>query len=542
MVKSNKPTNSLQRGDPFIWVGGAALALILLAVVLLLGVVVANGAGAFWPAKLTQLDLRDGSRVLGEVTRRQAATPHSAERLQIRVGNRDMYGADFRWIDAKEIKAESFPAAAVQIERQEYGPFIGFLNAGDRLRTGARPPHLGNTLSWQELGRELEQVKRDARPAAALQKTMNGISRRAESARLEMQRLMYRGVAESAPEYVAALAAREHYMKECSLLSEQKAKLLTELRKQVVVLEDAGGKVKELPLPDVVRACQPNSMTVTAKVGFYLEKLWELLASEPREANTEGGLLPAIIGTVMMVFLMSIFAFPLGVMTAVYLREYAKDGWMVRGVRIAVNNLAGIPSIVYGIFGLGFFVYGVGAGIDQLFFPERLPTPTWGTGGILWESLTLSLLTVPVVIVATEEALCAIPPGVRQASLALGATPLQTLMRVLLPMASPGILTGFILAMARAAGEVAPLMMTGVVKLAPSLPLDGTFPFVHLDCKFMHLGFHIYDVGFQSPNVEAARPMVFMTTLLLLVIVLLLSGTAIWLRNRMRKRYAGGAF
>jgi phosphate transport system permease protein len=230
------------------------------------------------------------------------------------------------------------------------------------------------------------------------------------------------------------------------------------------------------------------------------------------------------------------------VVAAIYLREYAKEGVLVRLVRIAVNNLAGIPSIVYGIFGLGFFVYGIGASIDQLFFPERLPTPTFGTGGILWASLTLALLTVPVVIVATEEALGAIPAGIREGSLSLGATKFQTLMRTLLPMASPGIMTGLILAMARAAGEVAPLMITGVVKLAPALPLDGNFPYLHLDRKFMHLGFHIYDIGFQSPNVEAAKPMVFVTTLLLVLIVVLMSSVAIVLRNRMKKRYTYGSF
>jgi phosphate transport system permease protein len=171
-----------------------------------------------------------------------------------------------------------------------------------------------------------------------------------------------------------------------------------------------------------------------------------------------------------------------------------------------------------------------------------LPTPTYGTGGILWASLTLALLTVPVVIVATEEALAAIPRGLREASLSLGATKFQTLLRVLLPMATPGIITGFVLAMARAAGEVAPLMITGVVKLAPSLPIDGQFPYIHLERKFMHLGFHIYDVGFQSPNVEAAKPMVFITTLLLLSIVVLLCLTAIILRNNMQKRYATKTF
>ena len=210
-------------------------------------------------------------------------------------------------------------------------------------------------------------------------------------------------------------------------------------------------------------------------------------------------------------------------------------------MRIAVNNLAGVPSIVFGVFGLGFFVYFVGGTIDRLFFPEALPTPTYGTGGILWASLTLALLTVPVVIVATEEALAAVPRSMREASLAMGATKFQTILRVVLPAAAPGILTGLILAMARAAGEVAPLMMTGVVKLAPELPMDGFFPFFHLDRKFMHLGFHIYDVGFQSPNVEAAKPMVYTTTVFLLIIVVLLNLTAITVRNHLREKYKTSA-
>jgi phosphate transport system permease protein len=244
----------------------------------------------------------------------------------------------------------------------------------------------------------------------------------------------------------------------------------------------------------------------------------------------------------MMVILMSIVAVPFGVLAALYLREYARQGPLVRTVRIAVNNLAGVPSIVFGVFGLGFFVYFVGGTIDRLFFPELLPTPTFGTGGILWAALTLGLLTVPVVIVASEEALAAVPRSVREASLATGATKFQTIMRVVLPAAAPGVLTGLILAMARGAGEVAPLMLTGAVKLAPDLPLDTLFPFAHFERKFMHLGYHIYDVGFQSPNVEAAKPMVYATTLLLLLIVVMLNITAIVVRNRLRKRYQTGAF
>ena len=216
-----------------------------------------------------------------------------------------------------------------------------------------------------------------------------------------------------------------------------------------------------------------------------------------------------------------------------------QEGTVVRLVRIAVNNLAGVPSIVFGVFGLGFFVYFIGGSLDELFYPEALPSPTFGTPGLVWASLTLALLTVPVVVVSTEEGLTRIPRSLREGSLALGATKAETLFRVILPMASPSILTGVILAIARAAGEVAPLMLVGVVKLAPTLPLDGNFPFIHLERKFMHLGFHIYDVGFQSPNVEAARPLVFATALLLVLIIVVLNLTAIMLRNRLEQRYRG---
>jgi len=240
---------------------------------------------------------------------------------------------------------------------------------------------------------------------------------------------------------------------------------------------------------------------------------------------------------VMMVIIMAIIVTPFGVVAAVYLHEYARQGPLTRLIRIAVNNLAGVPSIVYGVFGLGFFVYFLGARIDQFFFPESLPRPTFGTPGLLWASLTLALLTVPVVIVATEEGLSRVPIAIREGSLALGATKFETLWLTVLPMTASAMMTGLILAVARAAGEVAPLMLVGVVKLAPSLPLDGDSPYLHLDRKFMHLGFHIYDVGFQSPNVEAARPLVYSTALLLVVIILILNLAAIRLRNRLREKY-----
>ena len=234
---------------------------------------------------------------------------------------------------------------------------------------------------------------------------------------------------------------------------------------------------------------------------------------------------------------MTVIVTPLGVVAAVYLHEYAGKNMMTKLIRIAVINLAGVPSIVYGVFGLGFFVYMVGGSLDQIFYPESLPNPVFGSPGVLWSALTLAILTLPVVIVSTEEGLSRIPSAVRHGSLALGATKAETLWRIILPMASPAIMTGLILAIARAAGEVAPLMLVGAVKLAPTLPMDGNFPYVHVERKFMHLGFHIFDVGFQSPNVEAARPLVYATSFLLVTVIVGLNLTAISIRNHLREKY-----
>jgi phosphate transport system permease protein len=246
-----------------------------------------------------------------------------------------------------------------------------------------------------------------------------------------------------------------------------------------------------------------------------------------------------------MTLVMAILVVPFGVLAALYLREYAAQGWLVSIVRIAVNNLAGVPSIVFGVFGLGFFCYVVGASIDELLFAEKLPNPTYGKGGLVWASFTLALLTLPVVIVATEEALSAVPRSMREGSYACGATKWQTIQRIVLPRAMPGVMTGMILAIARGAGEVAPLMLVGAVKLAPELVVDTSTaaPFVHLhpERSFMHLGFHIYDLGFQSQNSEAAKPMVYTTTLLLITLIVTLNVMAIWVRGRLKKRYLAGS-
>ena len=532
-------------GDPFIWLTGGALAVCLLMVAGLVLLVMAGGLGFFWPSPIVRLTLTDHKVVLGQVTQREAIPQPGAPpmtprkyRIQVKQGNRDLYGADFLWVDEDQIAAQETPRDAILIERREWGNLYGTIQevkeAGSRVAQG---PQAG----WPALQARLPVATRAAEEILRIEKKEIGaINYAQEQIRLRLRRLEIRGITGSSEvdrlrQEMAAWQAR---------YKDQEAALakLKQSQTASVVVSAPGDKEKDLPLAQIVRAYLPNTMGPLAKAAFYATKVWEFVANNPRESNTEGGVFPAVFGTVMMVMIMSLVVTPLGVLAAFYLREYAKQGAFVSAVRIAVNNLAGVPSIVFGVFGVGFFIYLMGGSIDRLLFPEALPAPTFGTGGILWASLTLALLTVPVVIVATEEGLAAIPGGTREASLALGATKFETTWRVVLPAVMPSILTGLILAMARAAGEVAPLMITGVVKLAPALPLDGFFPFVHLERKFMHLGFHIYDVGFQSPNVDAARPMVFTTAFLLLMVVLVLNLAATLIRSRLRKKYASLAF
>lgn len=524
-------------GEPYVLATGASLAIILVMSLTLVGVVMSNGLGYFWPRALVRFELKDGSFALGQVTQKEKNPISGIRRLQLKVGNRDVFGQDFRWIDERDIASRSLPADAVLVERREHGNYFGFLKGvtAEGITLTAATPQEKLQLALKLVAGKLDDTR-------TIKKQMSNLNHTAERLRLKLQKLEYGGREKNAAEIGELTAAREKILAEFTRLNEQSSAAQADIGRVTAQFSDVAGGSKDIALMDIVVLQRTNSMSFFAKCGAYLERVRELLLDDPRESNTEGGLFPAIFGTVMMVLLMSVFSLPFGVIAAIYLREYARDGLMTRMVRIAVNNLAGVPSIVYGVFGLGFFVYGIGGSIDSLFFPERLPTPTFGTGGILWSSLTLALLTVPVVIVATEESLASIPKGVREGSLALGATRFQTLTKILLPMATPGIMTGLILSMARAAGEVAPLMIVGVVKLAPTLPFDTNFPFFHMDRKFMHLGFHIYDVGFQSPNVEAAKPMVFVTTMLLLAIVVIASSTAIYLRNRMRSKYTTSTF
>jgi phosphate transport system permease protein len=532
-------------GQSLTWLCGGALAFNILLVLSILSLLAWNGLGYFWQEDLVEFTLKDGTKHLGEIWEEEIlpATPENpaADRLRVKIGNRDIAGLDFAWIDRADIVAQRKPKDAVLLERLEWGNFHGYLR---EIRRGNQVLARGSEAVLPKLRALLDQKAEDRERIRDLEKGEIGdINDDLEKLRLTERRLELAELpADERDRRKAAIdqeiAAREaEYQRLADQLFQMREKLGTE----VLVAQTANGETREIPIGGIVSVVRPDDLGVFGKLGLQLRRIWQFIVEDPRESNTEGGIFPAIFGTVLMVFLMSFAVAPLGVLAAVYLREYARQGLLVRLVRIAVNNLAGVPSIVFGVFGLGFFVYLVGGSIDRLFYPEALPTPIFGTGGILWAALTLALLTVPVVIVAAEEGLAAVPRIVREGSLALGATKFETIRKVVLPAAAPGILTGMILAMARAAGEVAPLMIVGMVKLAPTLPLDGRPPFLHLERKFMHLGFHIYDVGFQSPNVEATTPLVFATALLLITVVTVMNLLAIALRNHLRRKYAGSA-
>ena len=545
-------------GEPWIWMNAAAVGISVSAVIGILLLIAVKGLAHFWPSDVAMISFNDKNgqpqTVYGELIEldelpvrqflESGGNPSWTkdgesfmQRWLVKTGNRKVNPPDFRWIYLNQITDIQNPEDVIVLERVEWGNAYGVPTS---LRVGSTD---GTLISGAELSSVLQQrLQRGELIREEIHKLeqgeMNSINRELEKLRLRMRQLTQTQASDqSALAEVEAL--QTELLARYNDLEKQLRRQYQELDQDQLVITDAAGQAIDLRLADVLRIWQPNAMSSFAKILEYFGNLWLFLSEDPREANTEGGVFPAIFGTVLMVLLMSIVVTPFGVIAAVYLREYAKQGPLVRAIRIAVNNLAGVPSIVYGVFGLGFFVYFLGGNIDQLFFTEALPSPTFGTPGLIWASLTLALLTVPVVIVSTEEGLTRIPRNLREGSMALGATQAETLFKVILPMASPAILTGVILAVARAAGEVAPLMLVGVVKLAPTLPVDGTFPYLHLDRKFMHLGFHIYDVGFQSPNVEAARPLVYATSLLLVILIVSLNLTAITLRGRLERLYKG---
>ncbi len=541
-------------GDPWIWLIGGAVSVSLIMVVGLLLLIAVRGLGHFWQPPIVEATFFDGEQevvVLGVVRTSETVTAQAVReagfdvpeeqdlvnRYLLHLGNRDLTGRDFQWFIGDFLSEFRYPDDAIMLERREWGNFFGYLVAlkqqGEVIAEGEE--------AFRELPARLARSNELVATQVRMERfEIGGINRQIEQQRLEQRRIEL-DTRMSDEERATRIAASEA---EVARLNDVYAALFDELvllrasaRRDALVARTADGREVTISLGDVVRATRANTMTVPQKMREYGSRFWGFMSGYPREANTEGGIFPAIFGTVMMVLIMSVVVTPFGVLAAIYLREYAKQGPVTRMVRISVNNLAGVPSIVFGVFGLGFFVYFLGGNIDQLFFPERLPAPTFGSPGLIWASLTLALLTLPVVIVSTEEGLTRIPKAMREGSLALGATKAETLWKVIVPVSTPAMMTGLILAVARAAGEVAPLMLVGVVKLAPNLPVDGQFPYLHLERRIMHLGFHIYDVGFQSPNAEAARPLVYATALVLVGLILILNLSAIAIRNRLRERY-----
>ncbi|WCR46384.1 phosphate ABC transporter permease PstA [Stutzerimonas stutzeri] len=551
-MKKDSLNTWVKSGTPWIWMNAGAVAIAVIMTLGLLAIIAVRGLAHFWPADVIVADYSvpgAETRVLaGEVVQaeevpraRLAASglPVNVEggefmtRELLKVGNREVYGADFSWVVGEWLSNQRTPAELMVLERREWGNFYGFLlnvkEAGQLVAEGEG--------AWNELQARIDRVDELHTQISRIEKVEIGrINHGLERLRLKTRKLELDDRLDAAAQ--ADLdAERAEWDAEYRVLEDKLVALQQQFNRDSITVRTADGREQEISLGKVVRAFQPNAMSTAQKLMFYFAKLWEFVSDEPREANTEGGVFPAIFGTVLMTLIMAVIVTPFGVIAAVYLREYAKQGLLTRIIRIAVNNLAGVPSIVYGVFGLGFFVYVLGGSLDRLFYPEAAPAPVFGTPGLMWASLTLAILTLPVVIVATEEGLARIPRMIREGSLALGATKSETLWKVVLPMASPAMMTGLILAVARAAGEVAPLMLVGVVKLAPNLPLNGNYPYLHLDQKIMHLGFHIYDVGFQSPNVEAARPLVYATAFLLVLVIAILNFSAVVIRNHLREKY-----
>jgi len=538
-------------GAPWIWLNGGAVTISMIMVFGLILLILVRGFGAFWPHAVFQTTYvqpgTDPVPILGELRRSQVFTAEAMRdaglpipqeqalvtRHLIKMGNRDVTGRDFGFFVADFLDEWVYPEEAAVLERREWGDFYGtpvrLLERGNPVVTDAAlwPEFKVRLKRSNQLYDEIRSIERGA---------IGRINFAIERVRLDRRRAVLRDTL--TPEVEAELAQRRARLDaDYAVLEARLNELYADAGRDSIVMQVADGSEVTIRLADIVKAWQPNTMSVFSKLGFYLGDIKDFIFGYPREANTEGGIFPAIFGTVVMVLVMSIIVTPFGILAAIYLREYAKQGPLLKTVRISVYNLAGVPSIVFGVFGLGFFVYFVGSSIDQVFYPEALPAPTFGTPGLFWASLTLALLTLPVVIVSTEEGLARIPSTIREGSLALGATKGETLWKVVVPLATPAMMTGLILAIARAAGEVAPLMLVGVVKLAPTLPIDGNFPFIHLERKIMHLGFHIYDVGFQSPHAEAAEQLVYATALVLVVLIVALNLSAITIRNHLREKY-----
>ncbi len=508
----------LNNGTGWVWLTASMLGISLFSVLMVLLIIGWNGLYYFWPAPLYEWQgNNENSHLIGQLQQKNINKWSQSEEdtfWTIKVANKELYQYDHISVAQSQLHHVTTPDELAIISRINNGDFFG------RIEAIIHNDIVIPVQSLQQVDLFMEQ----------------GYVKQAQ-----IEQLIDSQIADkNSPMSHDNSSAFEHEQgleNSITMIEMKVDQLRAELTTTYLQVKEMEGRVVNIPLSQIESVWFPNQMSVGDKLQHWFVAVWHFLTENPREATSSGGVFPAIFGTIFLVIVMSVVVMPLGVIGAIYLHEYARNSTITRLIRVAVINLAGVPSIVYGVFGLGFFVYSLGGSIDALFYSEQLPTPTFGTPGLLWAALTLALLTLPVVIVATEEGLSRIPVSLRESSYALGATKWETLWYLVLPIARPALLTGLVLAVARAAGEVAPLMLVGAVKLAPTLPLDAEFPFLHLERKFMHLGFHIYDVGFQAANLESARPIVYATSLLLVTVVIGLNLTAIRIRNTLNKRY-----
>ncbi|MFT3882514.1 MAG: phosphate ABC transporter permease PstA [Gemmatales bacterium] len=561
-------TSQLAYGQPWVWLFGGTLIICLVMIVGLLFLILRFGIPTFWPSKVVGITTFAGAKYMGDVVRTEEYRPEEShvnklptalqeaarkyitdrkgtvERQLIKIGNFELTQTHHVWVSGYEVQSEEYPEWAMVVERlgndgRFFGILEGFLTDG---KITADTP----AAAWEAFEKHAGEISSLVRESKQMQGRENDhsskLSKDAEIMKVE-QELRYGKGSQQHQEALRNEQEVNAFLKvERDNVNKQIAEISEKAGRYVLRFKTFDGKSKDINLSLIVRAVPVNQLGVLQKLSVYFSRWWEFISDDPRNSNTEGGVFPCIFGTLAMTLIMTLFVVPFGVLAALYLREYAKPGPLVSTIRIAVNNLAGVPSIVFGVFGLGFFCYLLGGSIDQLFYPaSRVMGPMFGKGGLMWASLTLALLTVPVVIVATEEALAAVPRSMREGSYGCGASKWQTIWRIVLPRAMPGILTGMILAMARGAGEVAPLMLVGAMVEAPALPIDSTFPF-GVNHSFMHLGVQIYGVGFQSPDSEAAKPIVFTITLLLIMLIGVMNLAAMWLRNRLRRKYLVSQF
>ena len=543
-------------GESQVWLTGLGLTFGLAMTVSILGLIIYYGLGVFWPKDVVtatvpvELAVQDkqglkSQKFLGiEVKRVEQKRPGKQTgpapvSVQFYTANRDAYGSTFVFVPEKDLVIEEERNPNVMLIERETDSRAMVLPLElivDGKSTPIDSPDFRKNL---DAALEIANQKRE-KAEHIVHGELRDLSH--ELKNLQVDVYVKNRDGKDASEELAKMEAIKKIADEKSLAVNE---LHKEQNKDTLKVQISGGMTYDLSVGNIIRYNFPNQLSTGGKVALFFENVYEYVTAAPREANTEGGIFPAIVGTLVMTLIMCIPVTFFGVITAIYLHEYAKETFLTRAIRIAINNLAGVPSIVFGAFGLGFLIYVVGVRVDELFFSDwkaATGEPVFGGGGLLWASLTLALMTLPVVIVSTEEALAAVPSGLREGAMGCGATKWQSIWTVILPSSMPGIITGMILAMARGAGEVAPLMLVGVIKVVHALPVDFTAPFVHLDQKFMHLGFHIYDLGFQSPDSEAAKPMVFATTLFLILTVTVLNLAGIIIRQRLKKKYATGAF